>query len=372
MSKVAIVCAFDTYFDRVRMLRTYFKHKGDEVIVLTSDFSHREKQKIQYYPGADHLIPAHPYTKNLSVHRLYSHYMLAKKMKAKIEEIKPDVIYCLVPANSLTKMMALYKKEHPEVRLYFDVIDLWPETMPINKYLSLPPFRIWRKLRDKYLPAADRVFTECALYQDVLDQKDNHQFETLYWARKELPCSFADLISEEELHFVYLGSINHIIDIDFITEFLRKCNEHKACTLHIIGGGESKDLLISKLKEDHVTVIDHNKIFEQEKKQAVFDQCNYALNVMKESVVVGLTMKSLDYLCGGVPMINTIPADTAELVDEYNIGFNIDRETMDEVVEKICSMPLEEQFAQRENCRRLYKTKFRDSSFEETLKSAGI
>ncbi|WP_300845630.1 hypothetical protein, partial [uncultured Dubosiella sp.] len=295
MSKVAIVCAFDTYFDRVRMLRTYFKHKGDEVVVLTSDFSHREKQKIQYYPGADHLIPAHPYTKNLSVHRLYSHYMLAKKMKAKIEEIKPDVIYCLVPANSLTKMMALYKKEHPEVRLYFDVIDLWPETMPINKYLSLPPFRIWRKLRDKYLPAADRVFTECALYQDVLDQKDNHQFETLYWARKELPCSFADLISEEELHFVYLGSINHIIDIDFITEFLRKCNEHKACTLHIIGGGESKDLLISKLKECHVAVIDHNKIFEQEKKQAVFDQCNYALNVMKESVVVGLTMKSLDY-----------------------------------------------------------------------------
>ena len=31
MSKVAIVCAFDTYFDRVRMLRTYFKHKGDRI-----------------------------------------------------------------------------------------------------------------------------------------------------------------------------------------------------------------------------------------------------------------------------------------------------------------------------------------------------
>lgn len=372
MSKVTIVCAFDTYFDRVKMLRTYFEQKGDEVTVLTSDFSHREKQKLQYYPGADHLVHAHPYTKNLSIHRLFSHYMLAKKMKAKIEEIDPDVIYCLVPANSLTKMMALYKKEHPKVKLYFDVIDLWPETMPITKYLSLPPFQIWRKLRDKYLPFADRVFTECELYQEVLDQKDNHQYETLYWARNELPCSFADLISEEEMHFVYLGSINHIIDIDFIVEFLKQCALYKPCILHIIGEGESKAQLISKLAEINISVIDHKKVFEQEKKQAIFDQCNYALNIMKESVVVGLTMKSLDYLCGGVPIINTIPADTAQLVQQYDIGFNIDRNNMAQMAKKICSMPLAEQFAQREHCRQVYEAMFRNGSFEETLKNAGV
>ena len=152
MSKVAIVCAFDTYFDRVRMLRTYFEQKQDEVCVVTSDFSHRNKQSMKYLSGADHLVHAFPYSKNLSIQRLFSHYMLARNMKKKLEEIRPDVIYCLVPANSLAKMMAQYKREHPEVKLYFDVIDLWPEAMPIEKYLSPSALSVLAK-------AARQVFT---------------------------------------------------------------------------------------------------------------------------------------------------------------------------------------------------------------------
>ena len=372
MSKVAIVCAFDTYFDRVRMLRTYFEQKQDEVCVVTSDFSHRNKQSMKYLSGADHLVHAFPYSKNLSIQRLFSHYMLARNMKKKLEEIRPDVIYCLVPANSLAKMMAQYKREHPEVKLYFDVIDLWPEAMPIEKYLSLPPFQYWRKLRDKYLPAADQIFTECALYQDVLGQKDNQKFKTLYWARPELPCSFADLISEEEVHFVYLGSINNIIDIDFIVDFLTHCNQYKPSFLHIIGEGESKAVLVQKLEEAHVPVIDHKKVFEQEKKQAIFDQCNYALNIMKESVVVGIDDEIARLLVWRGADYQYDSSRYRALVEEFQIGFNIDRENLDAVAQRVCSTPLSEQFEQRENCRKVYQEFFRGGSFANTLKSTGL
>ena len=44
---------------------------------------------------------------------------------------------------------------------------------------------------------------------------------------------------------------------------------------------------------------------------------------MKESVCVGLTMKSIDYFQHGLPIINNIPADTAELVEKYGVGVNI-------------------------------------------------
>ena len=36
------------------------------------------------------------------------------------------------------------------------------------------------------------------------------------------------------------------------------------------------------------------------KKQEILDQCQYGFNVMKDSVMVGLTMKSMDYMCGGI------------------------------------------------------------------------
>ena len=81
--------------------------------------------------------------------------------------MNPDLIHCLIPCNSLTKEMAIYKKNH-DCTLIFDVIDLWPETMPISKFKDKFPFTLWRNLRDDYLQYGDKVFVECDLYKDVL------------------------------------------------------------------------------------------------------------------------------------------------------------------------------------------------------------
>ena len=44
---------------------------------------------------------------------------------------------------------------------------------------------------------------------------------------------------------------------------------------------------------------------------------------MKESVVVGFTMKSLDYLRNGLLLLNNIHNDTWQLVEKYDIGINV-------------------------------------------------
>ena len=41
--KVAIISTFDTFFDRVDLLKEYYQDKGLEVTVITSDYSHRLK-----------------------------------------------------------------------------------------------------------------------------------------------------------------------------------------------------------------------------------------------------------------------------------------------------------------------------------------
>ena len=55
---------------------------------------------------------------------------------------------------------------------------------------------------------------------------------------------------------------------------------------------------------------------------------------MKDTVFVGLTMKSLDYLSYGIPLINNIQGDSFEIVEKEKIGFNL----TSDVVDKLTSM----------------------------------
>lgn len=126
--KVVIVCAFDTYFDRVKLLKEYYKK--EDVIVISSDFSHRKKKKI-HNEMSDLDINVKEYKKNLSIDRLISHYQFSKSVYNELVAIQPDLIHALVPPNSLSKYLSLYKEKY-NVKLIFDIIDLWPETLPVG------------------------------------------------------------------------------------------------------------------------------------------------------------------------------------------------------------------------------------------------
>ena len=93
--KVAIVCFNDTFFDRVRLLKRYYQAKGHEVTVISSDFSHRKKQRISILDDADTLISTPPYYKNLSLRRLYSHHRFSRLAEAEMERLHPDITQCV-------------------------------------------------------------------------------------------------------------------------------------------------------------------------------------------------------------------------------------------------------------------------------------
>ncbi len=368
--KVMLICAFDTYFDRVRMLLKYYEMKKCDVMVVTSDFSHRHKERRKY-EWVDIHVNVRPYTKNLSVDRLRSHQEFSKKVQTIAELNRPDLIHALVPPNSLVKQLALYKKKHHSTKLIFDVIDLWPETMPVSHIEWLPPIRMWRKQREQYIDRADLIFTECEYYQEVLDKKSDPKVKTLYWARKEKPVPYTQT-SRDAIHYCYLGSINNIIDTDCIANVLKETMKYRKTVLHIIGNGEMKDRLLQKAKDTGAEVIDHKELYDPSAKQMVFDQCHYGLNIMKPSVVVGLTMKSLDYLCAGLPLINTIGGDTQALCRQYDIGWNLTDENCAETVKAICRESLDEWQKKRNQAQEVYQMYFTEASFFATLDKAGV
>ena len=404
--QIFIVTHSSTYDCRAEAAGEYFIHKGNTVQYIFSDFDHlrRARRGISGTAGKTDsgsavYLPMRPYRKNLSARRLLSIRRFAGDVEAylngKLETLQKSrgtawvaenvLVWFLIPANSFVRAASVLKKRYG-VRIVLDLIDLWPESIPRPELQKLPPMRVWASLRDRYLDCADWIFTECSLYQKILDLPEK-KTTVLPWfkdepdGREKTGSSAAGSASvgrqdKQPLQIVYLGAVNHIIDIELITEFLRRVKEflgreNRELLLHLIGEGEHKQDFLRSLAEGEIPFRDYGAVYEEEQKKSILQPCSFGLNFMKSSVRVGLTMKSIDYLSFGIPILNTIPDDTWELVDREKIGVNVDRdhpETAVQAVAEISADP-EEWQAMHVRARETFEKNFTRQAFWQVLDS---
>lgn len=330
--KAILISGFGWYEERLKPVEKVLKKKDYNVTVLLSDYNHHKKKYItEKNPNCIYIhVPS--YKKNLSVKRIYSHIVLDKKIKAILEKENPDLIYCMVPPNSIAKTCLKYKKQHPKCKYYIDIIDLWPESIPINPFLKINfIFKKWSDLRDSSFSVADHIFFECKLYQEILEKKVTiNKCSVLYLYKKindkttienKIEHKIKDI---NKLSFCYLGSINSLIDIETICRILTLCvDSGYIVDFKIIGTGQNKNNLINFAKRTGANVMDFGEIFDRNKKVDILSDCDYGFNIMKKTVEVGLTIKSVDLFSMGIPLINSIKGDTWDLVDKYKLGYNL-------------------------------------------------
>ena len=369
MMKCVFISCFDSYDIRIKPIEVFLSQRGYECDYITSDFNHVEKSNYTVNRNKTIQIKVLPYYKNLSVRRLLSHYIFAKKAIREVKRIKPDLLYVMLPPNSLAWFASRYKKKN-KVRLVYDLYDLWPETFPSRKAKNLLalPFKFWGGLRDKNLSAADFVITECNLYQSILkDVLKGIKTKTIYLAKSEARIDNEFLLDKDKIHLCYLGSINNIIDIPKIKKLVKAINELKPTVLHIIGDGGKKDTLIKEIKNTGAIVEYYGKVYDPKEKQQIFDKCHFGLNIMKDTVCVGLTLKSIDYFQAGLPILNSIRADTTLIVEQYKIGINVTDENIANVATKVVNANVGELLEMRENTKKVFNSLFSLEAFNEKL-----
>ena len=404
--QIFIVTHSSTYDCRAEAAGEYFIHKGNTVQYIFSDFDHlrRARRGISGTAGKTDsgsavYLPMRPYRKNLSARRLLSIRRFAGDVEAylngKLETLQKSrgtawvaenvLVWFLIPANSFVRAASVLKKRYG-VRIVLDLIDLWPESIPRPELQKLPPMRVWASLRDRYLDCADWIFTECSLYQKILDLPEK-KTTVLPWfkdepeGREKTGSSATGSASvgrqdKQPLQIVYLGAVNHIIDIELITEFLRRVKEflgreNRELLLHLIGEGEHKQDFLRSLAEGEIPFRDYGAVYEEEQKKSILQPCSFGLNFMKSSVRVGLTMKSIDYLSFGIPILNTIPDDTWELVDREKIGVNVDRDHLETAVQAVAEISAdpEEWQAMHVRARETFERNFTRQAFWQVLDS---
>ena len=183
--KATIVTCYESNEERVAFVKETCLEKGFEVEVLTSDFSHVRKTIRNNIPEGYEAIRTRPYYRNLSLSRMLSHREFARNAFDRIREQKPDLLWVMAPANSLIQEAARYQKEEPATPIIIDIIDMWPESLPLKYDMHRFPFSIWRNIRKKHLYCADHLVSECDLYRQILQEEYQGPITTIHWAKEE-------------------------------------------------------------------------------------------------------------------------------------------------------------------------------------------
>lgn len=375
--KIALVISInDKYNYPIRTVYTtkVFNDYGYDVKVISSDFDHREKEKYKDERKGLIQIPTIRYSKNLSVKRIISLMDFSYKAVRLADRIHPDLIYVSGPPNTQYKVFAAYKRKHPKVKLLAEVGDVWPESMPMQEKIKkalFVPMKIWGNLRDKNIGDFDFVITECDLFARMLKPfVASERLQTLYFCKPNFEVEVNKCLPNDDVVTLgYVGSINNIIDIDLICKMTSAINRYKKVIFHLIGAGENKDVLCERLNTDGIELHDHGTVYDAREKQKILQMCNFAFNVMKSSVCVGMTMKSLDYFQYGVPILNNIEGDTWEMVEREQIGFDFKKNNFEEISKKVAEQTSEQWKQMHRNTRKVFAEKFSQQVFEKEFTS---
>ena len=367
LKRAVFISCFDSYDNRVKAFVELFEQKGYETRYLYADFHHMSKcYNNNTYENGER-INVVPYNKNLSVKRLYSHYIFSKKVIKYIKIYHPDFIYCMVPPNSLVKEIGIYKQTHTEIKLVFDIYDMWPESFPYSRYSKLLqlPFAYWGKLRRNYVRQADVIF--CVSEEGKKLLVPEVYGKPVKVIRPAIPEGEMPEYNprEDVFSFVYLGMINHIVDMDLGEEILGALAKKKRTLLHIIGEGQYLNEFVARLEKDGVEVICHGCVFEQKEKNMIFSLCNMGLNIPRKEIDSTMSLKAIEYMRAGLPFVNNASGEIRKIVEEDEVGINIAGDNIEEIISWILKLGKQDYMKIHDKCVNSYKSRFLTQNYAE-------
>lgn len=93
--------------------------------------NHLTKEKMIATSLSEIAVAVPSYKKNLSFSRVFSHLIFSLKLLFYKDIRNADIIYCSVPPNLVLLPIILLRIFNPRIKLVCDVVDLWPEAIPL-------------------------------------------------------------------------------------------------------------------------------------------------------------------------------------------------------------------------------------------------
>lgn len=363
------------------------KNKFD-VELITSHFFHGEKRKHQDLSKQikDYkitLIDEPGYKKNVSLKRIFSHFIFAQNVKKYLKTIeKPDVIYCAVPSLEVAKVAADYAEKNG-VKFIIDIQDLWPEAFKM--VFKIPKisdfiFRPMEKMADEIYSKADSIVAVSNTYADRAGKVNKKYHEKLavylgtdldYFEKAREKNEI--VIFDDVVRVAYIGTLGHSYDLKCIMDALKIVQSKgiKNILFVIMGNGPLKGEFEKYAKENGVNCEFTGRL-SYEEMVGYLCSCDIAVNPIRKDAAQSIINKVGDYAAAKLPVISTQECEEyRKLVDDYEIGCNVENDDIDEIAYRLEFLYKNEKLRKYlgNNNRKLAEEKFdRKVTYEEIVK----
>lgn len=312
-----------------------------DINIYCSAFNHIKKTYVDFEEPNFIPLPVTPYYRNLSVQRVLSYNVFAWRLLEKFRLRQSDLIIVCVPTNA-PLLVALIYKLFFKIPVAIDVVDIWPEALPMPSKLkaianyitkwTIKPLRTWLYAK------ADLITTQSYYFRRKLDLNSS-QCQVLPMSSVHPESHYRPLSSNisilEQIRLVYLGSINYIIDLDSLINLVTQLSKVRSVHLTVIGGGEKLDYLKENLAKINITTTFYGICFDSSIKTKELSSAHFGYNGYVGSTEVAFSYKSLEYFASSLPLLNSAKGDTYELIETHQCGLNFNKDTIDHLVEGI-------------------------------------
>lgn len=320
---------------RFLYLLNMFDYEKVKVELVTTDFSHRTKEKRKKNNGNLRYkltyVEELGYKKNVSIKRFFSHYIFAKNLRKYLaNRKKPDVIYCSIPSTDAAYYVTKYAKKN-NIKLIIDIQDLWPEAfkmvfnIPIISDIIFYPMN--RKANFVY-KNADKIIGVSETYVNRA-LSVNRKVEKGLSVFLGTDLKYFDSLTKNgkkynDFTVVYLGTLGHSYNIKLIIDALEqvKLKYNKNINFLIMGDGPLKNEFESYSKNKNLQ-IEFTGRLKYEDMVYRLKKSHLAVNPIVDGSAGSIINKVGDYAAAGLPVINTQDCKEYKmLIEKYNIGFS--------------------------------------------------
>ena len=333
-----------------RIDNIYKAFEGFDRFIVTADFNHAYKQyKTENKSDFIHYIHVPSYQKNLSIQRIYSHVIFAIRLYKYLcgLNILPQLIYCAMPSSFSAYYCGKFCKKR-NIKFVIDVIDLWPDSLfPISrKYKFLKPLIYpWTYISNKAYSMADYISAESKKYAEVALAKS----KTTKWSYTYLGVDIEEMNSlvkssnvinrtdNEEIWICYGGSLGNSYDFDTILKAIKYIDsEGIKYRFFFVAEGEHRDQISRYIQENKLNAeitgrMPYNDYLKY------MSCCDIAINSFKKTTEVVYSYKFNDYVGLKLFVLNNLPGETADMINEYSIGRNFNETNLSKILLEVCS-----------------------------------
>lgn len=324
--------------DRFDTLASILTQRGAKVELVTSSFHHLSKRQrdasvIRNPLYVTTYLPEPAYRTNVSVGRLHSHRVLARRLTEYLRQRRvPDVVYCAVPSLEVAQAATEFAQRHG-VRLVLDVQDLWPEAFEMvlrPRWAGRPVFAPLRRTAERIYRAADAVVTVSETYSNRVTaaRGDDEDVSTVYLGtdlRRFDSFSATRPTDAGYVELAYIGTLGYSYDLPTVFGAVRKLKRAGVrMRLHVIGTGPFEDQWRRDISDLTDEVVFYGRL-EYPEMVARLRGCDIAVNPIVAGAAQSITNKIGDYAAAGLPVVNSQEsAEYRKLLDGYGAGISCD------------------------------------------------